>query len=139
MTAGMWAQLRRAESLISAGRDENGKTSHLCLSLRPDPFLSLVPGLHSSLCGPPHSSRPASGPPHCAAAAPLSTAHAPHGKTGPYPHPGMTSAGVWSWTRQLEEPTEGGEATGSRRLAGKNPLKTQKTKIYESKNTKTHC
>lgn len=124
--------------MIFAGGGENGKTSCLCLSPRPGPFPSPAPCRRSSPCGPPRSSRLASGRPRCAAAAPLSTAPSPspHGKTAPYPHPWMSSAGVWSWTGRVEEQMEGGEATGSRRLAGKNPLKNTPTDLLRDEYSK---
>lgn len=114
--------------MTSAGWSEDGRANCLCLS--PRPGLSLVPGRRSLLCGPPRSSRPASGPPHCVASAPLSNAlspcpslfPSPLGKAGLYPRPGTSSEGVWSWTGQSEEQMEGGEATGSGRLAGKSSL-----------------
>lgn len=128
MTAWIWAPLWKVGSVTSAGGGEDGRTKSL--SLCPGPFLSLVPGRRSSPCGPPRSSRPVSGPPRCAASAPLSTAlslcsslsPSPPGNAGLYPHPGTSSEGVWSWTGWSVEQTAGGEATGSRRLAGKSPL-----------------
>lgn len=127
-TAWIWAALWRAGSVTSARGGEDGRTNYLCLALCPGPFLSLVPGRRSSPCGPPRSSRPVSGPPRCAASVPLSTAPSLSpspslpGKAGPYPRPVTSSEGVWSWTGRSAEQMEGGEATGSRRLAGKSPL-----------------
>lgn len=126
----IWNPLLKVGSVTSAGGAEDGRTK--CLSLCLGPFLSLVPGRRSSPCGPPHSSRLASGRPRYAASAPLLTALSlcpslcpslsPHGMAGLYPRPGTSSVGVWSWTGRSEEQMAGGEATGSRRLAGKSPL-----------------
>lgn len=143
-TVWIWNLLLKVGSVTSAGGAEDGRTRCLCLCL--GPFLSLVPGRCSSPCGPPHPSRPASGRPRCAASAPLSTAPSlcpslspsPHGMAGLYPRPWRSSVGVWSWTGRLEEQRVGGEATGSRKLAGKSPLKETKHKTCESKKHKTH-
>lgn len=124
MTAWIWAAPWKAASEASARGGEDGRANCLCLSPCPGPFLSLVPFHCSSPCGPPRSSRPASGPPRCVASAPLSTALSPSppGKGGPYPHPGTSSGGAWSWTAWSEQQLEGVEANGSKRLAGKSPL-----------------
>lgn len=127
-TAWVWAPLWKAGSVTSAagggdgGGGEDGRTKYLFPC--PGPFLSPVPGRRSLPCAPPHSSRPVSDLPRCEASAPLSTALSPslHGNAAPYPHPGTSSVGVWSWTGRLGEQMEGGEATGSGRLAGKSPL-----------------
>lgn len=127
MTAWIWAPLWKAGSVTFAGVD--GRTNHLCLFLCPGPFPSLVP-VPCPPCGPPHLSRPVSGPPRSAAAAPLLNAPSPSlclypslpDKTFPSPLPGMSSVGVWSWTGYWRQQTGGGEVTASGRMAGNIPL-----------------
>lgn len=133
MTVWIWVLLWRVGSATSAagggggdGEDERTKYLSPCPGLFPSP----APGRRSSPGGPPRSSRPASGRPRCAASAPPSNALAlgpslcpsPPGNAGPCPRPGTFSVGAWSWTACSRVQTEGGGATGSRRLAGKSPL-----------------
>lgn len=137
----IWAPLWKAGSVTSAGgggEDKRTKYPSPC----PAPFPSLVLGRCSSPGAPPHSSRPASGPPRCAASALPSTALALCPSPFPFPSPtgnadlcprrGTSFAGAWSWTGQLVAQTVGGGATGSGRLAGKIPLKYTKHNTHTS-------